>query len=78
MKLSEMDRNSLNTILMPLLRLRQSCCHPQAVKGQFMSLHKSTMTMDELLEQMIKKSGLECEEANRQYIAALNGLAGTF
>ena len=29
MKLSEMDRQSLNTLLMPLLRLRQSCCHPQ-------------------------------------------------
>ena len=76
LKLSEMDRHSLNTLLMPLLRLRQSCCHPQAVKGQFMSLQKSTMTMEALMEQMIKKSTLECEEANRQYIASLNGLAG--
>ena len=67
---------SLNNLLMPLLRLRQSCCHPQAVKGQFMSLQKSTMTMEELMEQMIKKATLECEEGNRQYIAALNGLAG--
>lgn len=76
MKLSEMDRQSLNNLLLPLLRLRQSCCHPQAVKGQFMSLQKSTMTMEELMEQMIKKAKVECEEANRQYIAALNGLAG--
>jgi len=76
LKLSEMDRHSLNTLLMPLLRLRQSCCHPQAVKGQFMSLQKSTMTMEALMDQMIKKSTLECEEANRQYISSLNGLAG--
>ena len=75
-KLSEMDRQSLNNLLLPLLRLRQSCCHPQAVKGQFMSLQKSTMTMEELMVQMIKKATLECEEANRQYVASLNGLAG--
>ena len=34
LKLSEMDRQSLNNLLLPLLRLRQSCCHPQAVKGK--------------------------------------------
>jgi E3 ubiquitin-protein ligase SHPRH len=76
MKLSEMDRQSLNNLLAPLLRLRQSCCHPQAVKGQFMSLQKSTMTMEELMDQMVKKTTLECEDSNRQYVSSLNGLAG--
>ncbi len=76
LKFSEMDKQSLTNLLLPLLRLRQSCCHPQAVKGQFMSLQKSTMTMEELMEQMIKKAKLECEDANRLYISALNGLAG--
>ncbi len=76
MRLSELDRNSLNNLLQPLLRLRQSCCHPQAVRGQFMSLQKSTMTMEELMEQMIKKVTLECEEENRKYSSALNGLCG--
>ena len=38
MKLSEMDRQSLNNLLLPLLRLRQSCCHPQAVKGKLFLL----------------------------------------
>ena len=28
------------------------------------------------MEQMIKKATLECEDANRQYISSLNGLAG--
>ena len=38
LRLSLMDRNTLSSLLNPLLRLRQSCCHPQAVRGQFISL----------------------------------------
>ena len=34
------------------------------------------MTMEQLLEQLIKKATLETEESHRQYVAALNGLAG--
>lgn len=33
------------------------------------------MTMEELLDSLIKKAALECEEAHRQVVAALNGLA---
>ncbi|CAB4054914.1 SHPRH [Lepeophtheirus salmonis] len=29
LKLSELDRNTIGTILRPMLKLRQSCCHPQ-------------------------------------------------
>ena len=75
-KLSALDRQSLSTLLLPLLKLRQACCHPQAVRGQFMSLQKSTMTMDQLLEQLISKARNEAEECHRLYIAALNGMAG--
>ena len=32
---------SLIQLLHPLLRLRQACCHPQAVKGEFLPLHKT-------------------------------------
>lgn len=32
--------------------------------------------MAELLTQLTKKARLECEEAHRQQVAALNGLAG--
>ena len=31
--------------------------------------------MEELLESLIKKVRVECEEAHRQLVAALNGLA---
>ncbi|XP_076304854.1 E3 ubiquitin-protein ligase SHPRH [Tachypleus tridentatus] len=74
-KLSCLDRQTMSKVLNPLRRLRQACCHPQAVRGQFLPIHKSTMTMEELLTSLIKKTKLECEEAHRQLIAALNGLA---
>lgn len=34
--------------------------------------------MDQLLEQLINKANIECEEAQRSFIASLNGLAGIF
>ena len=74
--MSELDRRSLTLILQPIVKLRQACCHPQIVRGMFLNMQKSTLTMEQLLENMIKKVTGECEEANRQYVAALNGLAG--
>lgn len=76
LKLGSLDRRTVNTILCPLLRLRQACCHPQAVRGEFLPLQKSTMTMEELLKSLQKKCRVECEEAHRQLVCALNGLAG--
>ncbi|XP_035685938.1 E3 ubiquitin-protein ligase SHPRH-like [Branchiostoma floridae] len=75
-KLCQLDRRTMQTMLWPLLKLRQACCHPQAVRGEFLPLHKSTMTMDELLKSLTQKCKIECEEAHRQLICALNGLAG--
>ena len=42
----------------------------QAVRGQFLNAHNKSsgataMTMEELLEQMVKKVVLECEEFHR-------------
>ena len=34
----------------------------------------STLTMDKLLETLISKAKLECEEAHRQLLFAFNGL----
>ncbi|XP_068436986.1 E3 ubiquitin-protein ligase SHPRH isoform X2 [Clinocottus analis] len=76
LKLGSLDRRTVHTILSPLLRLRQACCHPQAVRGEFLPLQKSTMTMEELLKSLQKKCRVECEEAHRQLVCALNGLAG--
>ena len=35
----------------------------------------STLTMEELLNQLVKKVRIECEESHRQLVFALNGLA---
>ncbi|XP_063765711.1 E3 ubiquitin-protein ligase SHPRH isoform X2 [Eleginops maclovinus] len=76
LKLGSLDRRTVQSILNPLLRLRQACCHPQAVRGEFLPLQKSTMTMEELLKSLQKKCRVECEEAHRQLVCALNGHAG--
>ncbi|XP_026866989.2 E3 ubiquitin-protein ligase SHPRH isoform X3 [Electrophorus electricus] len=76
LRLGTLDRRTVTTILYPLLRLRQACCHPQAVRGEFLPFQKSTMTMEELLKSLQKKCRVECEEAHRQLVCALNGLAG--
>nr|XP_045617516.1 E3 ubiquitin-protein ligase SHPRH-like [Procambarus clarkii]XP_045617517.1 E3 ubiquitin-protein ligase SHPRH-like [Procambarus clarkii] len=75
-KLSSLDRPTLNSLLHPLLKLRQACNHPQVVKGQFLSMNRKTMTMEMLLENLIKKTKLETEEAHRLLISSMNGLAG--
>lgn len=59
--------------MQPFLELRKACCHPQMVKGQSLSLQKGTMTMEELLAQLIKKTSLQCADNHRQVVAALNG-----
>ncbi len=86
-RLSTVDRNALKALLNPMLKLRQSCCHPQvweresahkniiysnvfspkAVRGQFLNMQNKTaaMTMEDLLDQMVKKVVLESEEFHR-------------
>ncbi|XP_052831271.1 E3 ubiquitin-protein ligase SHPRH [Octopus bimaculoides] len=77
-KLNSIDRKILSRLLHPLMKLRQACCHPQAVRGEFHSINKKMMTMEELLQSLIKKGVTECEEAHRQAIAARHGLAGIY
>ncbi|XP_074656200.1 E3 ubiquitin-protein ligase SHPRH-like isoform X2 [Tubulanus polymorphus] len=77
-QLKSLDKLTVKQLLQPLLRLRQACCHPQAVRGAFISLQKTTLTMQELLVQMIRKTVSDCEEAHRQKVAAHNGLAGIY
>eukprot|EP00795_Rhopilema_esculentum_P014371 gene14371-5419_t len=73
--LSSLDKSSLHSLLAPLLRLRQACCHPRAVRDGLLGIQKSHLTMDKLLEGLTSKAKLECEEAHRQLMCALNGLA---
>jgi E3 ubiquitin-protein ligase SHPRH len=76
--LGSLDRREVHKMMNPLLRLRQACCHPQLVRGKIitMSLQKSSVTMEELLDRLILKTKAECVDCHRQIIFALNGLAG--
>lgn len=76
-KLNNVDRREVTKLLLPLLRLRQACSHPQAVRGKFLSI-KKTMTMPELLATMVSQAKVESEEVLRQLIASLNGIAALF
>jgi len=69
-------------LLLPLLRLRQACCHPQVGAGGLRGggggdgALSAPMSMGEILEVLTSKARTEAEEAQRAVIHALNGLAG--
>lgn len=52
----------------------QACVHPQMVRGQMLELRHETMTMEALLTNLIRKTGLQCDESQRLRVAACNGL----
>jgi len=61
-----------------LLRLRQACCHPQVGSDGIRVLQKSTMTMQEVLEALVQRRTVEVAEAERSYVASMNGLASLY
>jgi hypothetical protein len=73
-------------LLLPLLRLRQACCHPQVGAsglrggggggGGGSGAPSAPMSMGEILGVLTSKARTEAEEAQRAVIHALNGLAG--
>ncbi|BES94744.1 SNF2 family N-terminal domain [Nesidiocoris tenuis] len=74
-KIKDFDRSCLNKILMPLLSLRQACTHPQVIRGKYVKL-KHTLTMEELMTDMVAKAKIDVANALRISVSSLNGLAG--
>ncbi|XP_025199699.1 E3 ubiquitin-protein ligase SHPRH [Melanaphis sacchari] len=71
------DRKSIFTIIGPLYKLRQACVHPQAVNGQFLKI-KGTMTMEKLMDVMIDKCRVECNDVLRSLVSQHNAIAGLY
>uniref|UniRef100_A0A7S2ZTF8 Uncharacterized protein n=1 Tax=Rhodosorus marinus TaxID=101924 RepID=A0A7S2ZTF8_9RHOD len=66
-------------LLRKLEMLRQACCHPQVGGSGLRSLSKQqnseAMTMGEVVDALIRRAKIECEDAQRLFIAASNGVA---
>ncbi|XP_050542119.1 E3 ubiquitin-protein ligase SHPRH-like [Daktulosphaira vitifoliae] len=75
--LKSIDKRDLYKIMGPLLKLRQACVHPQAVRGQFLKV-KGTMTMEKLMDVMIEKCRVECNDILRSLVSQHNAIAGLY
>ena len=65
----------------PFLRLRQACCHYQIGQSGRALLNRpgataEVYTMAELLQRLLSKAKLDAEDAQKDMLAATNGLAG--
>jgi len=76
LNLNNLSKQSTTSLLRPLLSLRQACCHPAVVRSAHIAIDKNCITMQEILDKLMLNEKLEAEEAHRQLLAALNGLAG--
>ncbi|KAG1714827.1 E3 ubiquitin-protein ligase SHPRH [Nymphon striatum] len=77
-ELSSLDKRYVSQLMHSLRALRQACCHPQVVRGQFIPIQKSVITMEEILKTLIKKTTIAAEDAHRDLIATYNGCAGIY
>jgi E3 ubiquitin-protein ligase SHPRH len=75
-KQTTLDDRAYVRVLQQVLKLRQACCHPQVGGAGVQSIHKSVLTMDEILKQLRQRAKVESEEGQRLLVAAENGLAG--
>uniref|UniRef100_A0A0D9X2Z0 RING-type domain-containing protein n=1 Tax=Leersia perrieri TaxID=77586 RepID=A0A0D9X2Z0_9ORYZ len=71
-----LSNDDIAKLLVPLLKLRQACCHPQVGSSGLCSLQRSPLSMGEILQVLIGKAKIEGEEELRKTVVALNGLAG--
>ncbi|XP_015695228.2 E3 ubiquitin-protein ligase SHPRH [Oryza brachyantha] len=71
-----LSNDDIAKLLVPLLKLRQACCHPQVGSSGLCSLQRTPLSMGEILQVLIGKAKVEGEEELRKIVVALNGLAG--
>jgi len=76
---ASVDPQNAFNVMMPLLRLRQACDHPQAgshgLAGGIRS-GANVLTMDEISEKLVERARIAAEESQRLVAFTLNALAG--
>jgi E3 ubiquitin-protein ligase SHPRH len=45
-----LSNNDIAKLLVPLLKLRQACCHPQVGSSGLCTLQRNPLSMDEILQ----------------------------
>lgn len=76
--LASLDKSEMKRLLEPLLNLRQACTHAQIVTGINILREGKVSTLSELLDYLCKKTKIECDDAIREHVGALNGIAGLY
>ena len=72
----KLTNKQMSSLLNSLLRLRQACCHPQIGNHSVgIQIQKTPLTMEQLLDQLILKAKIECEETQRHWIVSSSALA---
>ena len=76
---ASVDPQNAYNVMMPLLRLRQACDHPQAgshgLAGGIRN-GANVLTMDEISEKLVERARIAAEESQRLVAFTLNALAG--
>ncbi|KAL1506154.1 hypothetical protein ABEB36_005568 [Hypothenemus hampei] len=80
MPLEKLDKRDLKNLMAPLLSLRRACSDSNAVrgKGRYLPLKKNASSMKDLLESLIIRNKIDCEECLRLIVSSINGLAGIY
>ncbi|XP_026471462.1 E3 ubiquitin-protein ligase SHPRH-like isoform X2 [Ctenocephalides felis] len=73
--LGSFDIKTMNSILQPFLSLRQDCTQPLIHNN---TQNKQILTMNELLKHLTAAEKLKVEEALRQTVSDMNGIAGLY
>ena len=85
LRLDELDRQTMNNLLAPILNLRITCNHPQLIlrRNDFMNQQGGSvdasdkfLSMEKSLEMLAKKTRTEAENAYRLVATSSNAMAG--
>ncbi|XP_049511078.1 E3 ubiquitin-protein ligase SHPRH isoform X3 [Dermacentor silvarum] len=73
-RIEQLDRHSVGLLLQPLVRLRQACCHPRAVRGAFLPMRTEFNTAHGL-QYVVDTQMRQLEAARENLLGAVKALS---